>query len=236
MLEFESFCYLQNQKTGSTFVEKFLRTFSNQTLKRYDKHAPVNIFDYNETKFYFINVRNPLELYWSLFNYGLDGRGEVFVRLSRLGHGHLYQSDTSGFDAWLSFIQKPEHSRLLHPKYTEAVARQFGFMTWRFLRLACCGFEDLAPVLNEADRLKTAERLIVNKVIKTETLKDDLYELVSNELSPYIKKLKPALLWLNEAQHINASNVRSKDVIRSLATEMIKSREAYLYNKFYLDV
>lgn len=233
MLDFESFCYLQNQKTGSTFVEKFLRKFSNQPFRRFEKHAAVNFAEYNSAKFYFINVREPLDLYWSLFNYGLDGNGEVCARLSDSGYGHLYRRGAAGFNEWLSFIQKPEHSRILHPRFTEAVARQFGFMTWRFLRLASCGFEDMAPFLSEADRAKAAERLIVNKVLRTETLKDDLCELVSGDLSPYIGELEPAVRWIREAQHINASSVRSKDEIQPFATAMIKSREAYLYEKFY---
>ena len=36
--------------------------------------------------------------------------------------------------------------------------------------------------------------MIVNKVLNTETLKEDLSELVTNELYPYISELKPAAL------------------------------------------
>ena len=36
-------------------------------------------------KFYFVGVREPLDTYLSLFNYGLDGRGEIFLRLNAAG-------------------------------------------------------------------------------------------------------------------------------------------------------
>ena len=39
MLEYPTFCYLQNQKTGCTFVEQFLRVHSKEPLLSFDKHA-----------------------------------------------------------------------------------------------------------------------------------------------------------------------------------------------------
>jgi hypothetical protein len=233
MLNFKSFCYLQNQKTGSSFVEAFLRNFSNEPVVYYEKHAAVPVKNYNKNKFYFINVRLPLNQYWSLFNYGLDGKGEIYFRLLYSGYGYLYQNDIAGFDAWLSFVSNPKHSRLLHPDYTEEIALQFGFMTWRFLRLACLGFQETGTFLKNIDQAKLADNLIVSNVIKTENLRADLKELVLSRLSPYINNTEAALNWLEKCEKINVSKVRDKEKIQPTAIKIIKNRESYLYNKFY---
>ncbi len=75
MMAYPSFIYLQNQKTGCTFVETFLRKFCSEPLLAHAKHAALHR---SPGKFCFTNVREPLALYRSLFTYGLDGKGSVF--------------------------------------------------------------------------------------------------------------------------------------------------------------
>ncbi len=69
MLRYETFCDLQNHKTAPTFVETFLSQFSKEPLVRYIKHRAPNKRQKNV--FYFVNVRDPFDLYLWLFNYGL---------------------------------------------------------------------------------------------------------------------------------------------------------------------
>jgi hypothetical protein len=94
MIEFESFCFLQNHKTGCTLVETFLRAHCSEDIVRYEKHwAPPAR---RSGKFHFVGVREPLDTYLSLFNYGLDGRGEIFLRLNAAGLGALYEAGIGG--------------------------------------------------------------------------------------------------------------------------------------------
>lgn len=233
MLDYRSFCYLQNHKTGCTFVEKFLRKFSNQPIIKYRKHAALSRKNYRADKFYFVNVRNPVDSYWSLFNYGLDRRGGIYLRLTLSGYRYLYKKGAAGFDEWVSFVTEPKNSRLFGRRYTEQVASQFGLMSWRFLRLASCEFEDTAPLMTVDDRCKAAQNLFVNKVLRTETLREDLSETVSNELAPYIIDLSAAIAWIQSTKDINTSTERSEEFITTSARTKIRSREEYLYSKFY---
>ena len=109
MIEFESFCFLQNHKTGCTLVETFLRAHCSEDIVRYEKHwAPPAR---RPGKFHFVGVREPLDTYLSLFNYGLDGRGEIFLRLNAAGLGALYAAGIDGFAEWLRHILDPAGRR-----------------------------------------------------------------------------------------------------------------------------
>ena len=142
MIEYRSFIYLQNQKTGSSFVEEFLTRFCNEPRLHYDKHAALAR---DAGKFCFVNVREPIDQYKSLFAYGLEGRGQIFDRLSAIGEDGLYARGMDGFDGWMRFVLQAENGPLLDRRYTTDVARIMGFMTWRFLRLASPGLEEAAP-------------------------------------------------------------------------------------------
>jgi hypothetical protein len=99
MIEFESFCFLQNHKTSCTLVETFLRAHCSEDIVRYEKHwAPPAR---RPGRFHFVGVREPLDTYLSLFNYGLDGRGEIFLRFNAAGMGTLYAAGIDGFAEWL---------------------------------------------------------------------------------------------------------------------------------------
>ena len=89
MIEFDTYCYLQNHKTGCTFVETFLRRFSAEPVRQYHKHAALAAR--LKGKFTFVNVRNPVDVYLSLYHYGLDGKGELFERLKAAGQAGLYR-------------------------------------------------------------------------------------------------------------------------------------------------
>ncbi len=59
MHEFETFVYLDMQKTGSTFIVRLLRQFSGQQELCSKMHEPVGKF-YDPSKFYFSSIRDPL--------------------------------------------------------------------------------------------------------------------------------------------------------------------------------
>lgn len=106
-------------------------------------------------------------------------------------------------------------------------------MSWLFLRLASYEFEDTAPLLHADDRYEAAQSLFVNKVLRTETLRDDMSEFVSNEPAPYINDLSAAITWIQSSRDINTSTVRSREFITSSARNKIRARHEYLYSKYY---
>ena len=58
MQEFQSFVYLDLQKTGSTFIADLLQRHCKELQVRFSKHSRVGQ-GYDGNKFYFISVRNP---------------------------------------------------------------------------------------------------------------------------------------------------------------------------------
>jgi hypothetical protein len=238
MIEFDSLCYLQNQKTGCTFVETLLRKFCSEGIVRYEKHraAPAR----KPGKYYFVSVREPLDAYLSLYNFGLDGKGELFERLSAAGHGHLYAAGIDGFGAWLEFVLDAVNAPLVYPQRGVSLARELGLMSFRFLRLATLGFEQAAASLQDKAAIRAfAEReRLVDTVIRYESMVQELQELLKGPLRHAFAGLPAALDWLEQSPRINASTRRDGKqnvALPKLLLKKLHEREWYLYSTHYAD-
>lgn len=239
MLNYGRLCYLQNQKTGGTFVELFLRKFCKLPLLNYKKHA--SPAERRPNVFYFTNVREPLALYRSLYAYGLDGKGTVFVRLKALGLSGLYAPGPAGFEPWLDFILRPANGPVLANAYTPAVARWIGFMSWRFMRLACHDFEVAAAGFTSTeDALAHIQKnYLLGQVLRQENLRAELTQLAQwpeGPLAASLHDLPTALRWLAEAAPVNvsaaATALQAMPLGEALRTRVLQ-REKFLYNNFY---
>lgn len=226
MLEFDTICFLQNQKTGCTYIETFLRKFCTEGIVRYEKHRapPVR----KEGKFYFASVREPLDAYLSLYNYGLDGKGELLIKLIKQGRRDLYSRGIEGFEAWLDFVLGMEAGG----------SAAIGLMSYRFLRLAAFGFEKNAATdwtLQQVDDYYQKNRLL-NAVIHYENMQQELTQLVHGSLAHVLSDQAQALRWLEADTRINTSTRRDKKQQLTLSDsvrEKLQSREAWLYKNFY---
>ena len=231
MIEFETFCFLQNHKTGCTLVETFLRTHCSEDIVRYEKHwAPPAR---RPGKFHFVGVREPLDTYLSLFNYGLDGRGEIFLRLNADGLGTLYAPGIDGFAGWLRHVLDPAASAALYPPGCAWMAPECGLLSARFLRLAIPGSQR-GPGGNWPARL--AGRDAVDAVLLYETLVPQLRELVCGPLRHAFLDLDAALAWLASPPRVNASQRRDRSGMPHLPAELrgrLAERERVLYDAFY---
>jgi hypothetical protein len=236
MLNYGSFCYLQNQKTGGTFVESFLRQFCTLPLLDYNKHASVAVR--LPDVFYFSNVREPLALYRSLYAYGLEGKGTVFVRMKELGLSDFYAQGPAGFEPWLSFVLKPDNAPVLANGYTPEVARWIGFMSWRFMRLACHGFERAAAGITSTEEAKTYidKNYLLGRVLRQENLRAELAQLAQGPLLSSLRNPPAALRWLAEVAPVNVSQaaaaVQAMPLSETLHTRVVR-REQILYKNFY---
>jgi hypothetical protein len=233
MIEFESFCFLQNHKTGCTLVETFLRTHCSEDIVRYEKHwAPPAR---RPGKFHFVGIREPLDTYLSLFNYGLDGRGEIFSRLRAAGLGGLYAAGIDGFAAWLGHLLDPRSSEILYPPGCAWMAAESGLLTARFLRLAIPGSQR-GPGGHWAARLAGPDA--VDAVLRYETLVPQLRDLVCGPLRHAFAQLDAALAWLAAPPRINASQRRDRLGVPHLPPDLraqLARRERLLFDAFYPD-
>ena len=105
MLDLGRIVYLDAQKTASTFLSDFLAIHSGLDVVYFQKHAPITEQQLQRDPVSFlISVRRPGPYYLSLFNYGLDGRGEIFQKFSRSGQLDLYQPKESSFRRFMDAI------------------------------------------------------------------------------------------------------------------------------------
>lgn len=231
MIEFETFCFLQNHKTGCSFVEAFLRQHCSEDLVRYEKHRALR--ERIPGKFHFTGVREPLDTYLSLFNYGLDGRGEIFARLATAGLGSCYAAGMDGFADWLELLLDPVRGAALYPPGCEAAAPRCGLLTARFLRLAIPGWQqDLSGDWRE----RLGGPGAVDAVLRHESLVQQMQALVGGPLRHAFADPSRAQAWLAGAPHVNASRRRDRDAAPRLTAELcerLAGRERLLYDAFY---
>ena len=236
MIQFETICYLQNHKTGCTYVEEFLRCFITEPVVFHRKHAA--LISKIPGLFYFVNVRGPLSAYRSLYAYGLEGQGEVFGRLNYLGYASLYSRAPGGFSQWLHFVLDPENGPLVSETFDEGAPRQLGLMSWRFLRLACAGLEHhRAEIIGSGGLWDYVEaHYLIDAVLRQETLRADLRTLAEGRLASLIADRTGALDWIESRPNINgapaSAALRRFEISPALMGEL-RSRETYLYGAFY---
>lgn len=236
MIEFDSFCYLQNQKTGGTYVETFLRSCASDDIVRYEKHMAPKLR--KPGKFYFISVRDPLDTYLSLFNYGLDGKGEIFERFTKMGLARLYSHGLDGFEEWLMFLLDKENASLVFPVSGLHISQTIGLLTYRFLRLSCVRFDNFAAEIRSTQAIGEyfETHRLVDHVMHYEHMHSDLIKLIEGPLSGAFQNRQAALDWLKKSDRINASKRRDNReplVLSEKCDQALRTREEWLYRTFY---
>lgn len=206
MDEYPSVCYLDVQKTGSTFVSAFLQAHMSERRVRFQKHARIRD-GFDPAKLYVITCRDPFAQYRSLYRFGLGGKGMLRRSLDAAGLAELYADRPGGFSDWLGFMLDPESGKVLGEGYGAGPNRLMGFQTFRFLALSFFKpLEVLKPLKTRDDvRRAYADRNIARRVLRTETLNADLRALVETDLRPLLRDPDAALKALDGAAVRNAT-------------------------------
>lgn len=232
MLEFEDIVYLDVQKTGSTYIRKFLQRFARTPEISGVKHKAV--VHYDEKKLYIISCRDPLRQYLSLYAYGCQGLGTFRFKKEKVGIDHLYDGTIAGFTGWLELIVPASTGR----KYMTGLNRHrllelFGVQTLRFLRLALPSYREVFETIERKsdvkDRLKSQG--LMDFLIKQETLTTDLARLVSGEHAGRFKDLDAVEKYLAETGKINRTPDFGIDVT-ALSPEvlaLVQEREWFFF-------
>lgn len=241
MHEFETFAYLDVQKTGSTYISHLLKHFCSENMVSLRKHGRVGS-NYDPSKFYFISVRNPLDQYISLYSHGSGGAGALFSRLGKRGYGHLYDSTWSGFSKWLTFVLKPSHAKFLDKEYASDEAgdlhRLIGFQTYRYLELAMREpIEALSKCKTKEDvRSAYRENNIVNFTIRHESFDADIKQLLSTQLRGSMSDIDAALEYHSQGTRRNVSDrvdqFEDDANLRPRIRRLLQEREWFLYELF----
>lgn len=238
MLDFGPFCYLDNHKTGSSFVVRFLKQQANIAPVKHKLHNPFRFqSDRDVDKFFFITVREPLDTYRSLYKYGMTGRGMAGGnRRERPQLVGLYDGSEASFHTWLEKMLDPEFADTLPNKYDKGAPSLFGLMTFRFLRLSLKKpFKNMKDwTTSDQVRSGFASNRLPVKVLRNEELNQGLAKLVENELRPYMKDVGAALQELSNAEkRVNATNSENVLDVSDALKQKVREREWFLYEQFY---
>jgi len=241
MHEFETFVYLDVQKTGSTFVSYVLTENANEKIVAYKKHDRVGS-RYDPSKFYFITVRDPVDQYISLYSHGCGGMGGLARRLRKRGHGDLYDSTWQGFRAWLKFVLEPETAPLLDDDYgsdeNAGMRALIGFQTYRYLELAMREPIETLRECKSKDDVRAAykEKNIVNYTIRHESFDKDFETLLTGPLARAMRDPAQAAKMVRENEKLNISDRVDRFVdnpkVGRKSREALKEREWFMNEVF----
>ena len=218
------------QKSGSTYVNKFLKECCTLKEIKHEKHAAVK-YKYDPKNFYFITIRHPLALYSSLYRYGLDKRGGIYKRLKSLELTQYYKS----FESFVLFMLDPNNANTFGVEYNSSIAEQIGFMTFRFMKLSLqFPLEKINNSLESGNNLIDLEQeFITNLEIKNEELTETL-KLLATEYFPDYFDQTSVHTFIENTKKTNTSQTKY-DSLKTLSnTTALKllDRESLLLSRY----
>ncbi|WP_062383036.1 hypothetical protein [Demequina iriomotensis] len=208
-VEFEKLVYLDPQKTGSTFVEEVLiEVFGGEPTLR-ARHTPLKERD--PERLHCISVRDPWDQYLSLYRYGADRRGGVYLNLKAAGLSDAYAS----FGDWLDVVLDPANAAMVAPNWgSTGIARFVGVQSFRYLRMALPrALERMRTMESVEDvREQHAQHKAWDVVLRTETLADDVVDMLDTHRDRLGITMSREDLDRIARQHAGANASKSKRV------------------------
>lgn len=193
MIEYESFIYLDVNRTGSGQVIAVMDRVCAEPMLRRRRHGAITSKRLRVNphgKLVFATVRNPWDWYVSLWAWGVDGKSAVrrWMRASlpaREVRDYFDPATPETFRRWLRAMHDPAFAaRHLQERYPQSgLAPLMGFYTYRFLRVTTPfprlflhrwrirGPEAALPFLRR--------RKAYDLVLRSETLTEDLASFVA---------------------------------------------------------
>lgn len=258
MYDYGRLVFLDNQKTGSTYVSKFLKSCCNLKAvahQRPTKHLPVGRL-YSPKTVYFTTVREPFSLYQSLYRYGLANKGITWRRLKILDRLDLYDN----FQLWLEFILDPKNAQVFDKGYHRFVKSGLGIMSYRTMRITLAHpvrslwptqllniGPSRYPIHNYQLRLtqkrvqnydglvrRWETRCIANYIFRQETLNASLLDFATKTVPQFFDQIKTKE-FLSHPKRVNETPIRLDLEFPPSLKRLIEERERFLLDKFYSD-
>ncbi|WP_062314126.1 hypothetical protein [Demequina rhizosphaerae] len=229
-VEFEKLVYLDPQKTGSTFVEEVLIDVLGHEPTVRQRHTPLQARDPH--RLHCISVRDPWDQYLSLYRYGSDRKGGVYLTLKNAGQASAYRD----FGSWLDVVLDPANAAAVAPRWGDTgIARLVGLQSFRYMRMAIPRSLQLMPSMKTVEdvREQHARLKAWDVVLRTETLLDDVVEMLDTHRDRLGITMSRDEIASRAASHAGANASKSKRV--EMADEhraRIAEREWLLLEEF----
>lgn len=222
MIEFESFVYLDLQKTATTSIATFLRHYVDEREQVHPGHSAPKA-GHDRSKFHFVSVREPVALYRSYFLYSCGKRGGIYDRFRRIDEEHLFEPTNENFHAWLDFMLSPEKTRRLGSIFSAMEIEPLcGPLTQLLMRVTLV--DPVTTVKSQTFADRTAVRAFYDRerlfshYIRMEHLVDDLFAVVT--AGRFAAKMDPPLEGLEDLRSRIPVRNRSKKAV-TVTTEAI---------------
>jgi hypothetical protein len=229
--DFGKVAYLDLHKTGSSYISEFLNSCCKLEQLSFVKHDWVRD-NFRDDCFYFISIRNPLQIYSSLYRFGLEKKGDVYGRLKNANMLSTYKT----FDTFVGFCLQNKNADFLGFGYSAEISKSIGFISFRFLKLSLqFPMRKIHNCLSEGRHLKTLQEDFITRLeIKNETLKEDLRKLSLDLLPEYFDKERVES-FLGQDLLINTSTISANDIgYLSNETLINMHHKEWLLNSRYL--
>ena len=230
MHDFGNLVYLDLHKTGSSYVSEFLRHSCLLREKKLVKHDWIRE-DFRKEAKYFITVRNPINIYSSLYRYGLDRRGLVYNSLKV----HNLLDNYASFDNFVKIILDKKYAKLLGYGYNEKISEEIGFISFRYMKLSLqYPMKKISDSIRAGSPLiKLKSQFITSYILKNEILNEELLKLSTKIFPDYFDVIK-VNNFLSSAPRINASSMSPNMVyIKSTAlSDLLKIKESLLLSLY----
>ncbi|MEL6563101.1 MAG: hypothetical protein AAFQ59_01550 [Pseudomonadota bacterium] len=237
MHDFGQLVYMDMHKTGSSQTSHFLRACCVLPEVSFVKHAFLRSRRKADA-YYFTTIRNPLSAYFSLFRYGLDGKGGYFLRMARKGHGHLYRNDAASYAAWLRVTLQPDHMAHMYGGLSKFMELGFGVLSARHMlfslekpkkRIETCQSQSEAVRLFQAGNIN-------HSVVQVEHLNDGLVKLATRTKPDLFDQgrvhtyfAQQAALPINRSISEVMGDVRLDDA----TLDLLYARENLIFDRYY---
>ena len=234
MYDFETYAYLDVQKTGSSFIARLLQTFSSEPLVASRRHG--RIAHPQPGKFYFISCRDPLDQLLSLYFFGCSGSGHLRKQLEAAGRTAFYDGSPAGFDEFVRFVLDPANAEVFGEDYAASgIAPIAGLMSFRFVALAIPrAAKRLTRCGNRDDLVRVYRRWnMPEAIVRAERLNDMMRDLVRGPLRHRLGDPEAAVAWIDSAEKINASRRRDREggfTIRDETRHLVEEREWFHFD------
>ncbi|MGP3699763.1 hypothetical protein [Rhodobacter sp. NSM] len=229
MYDYGQLVFLDNQKTGSTFVSHFLRECCSLKHVKSKKHHPIRN-DYRRSTVYFSTVRHPVDLYTSLYQYGLDGKGSTLKRIKAMDRMDLYKD----LSAWLDFILDEANAAIFKEGYDLLAPLGVGFMSFRAMRItlqypakamsAPKSYDEMVDIWKKYN--------IAHHIFRQEDLNSSLYKFAIETVPEYFHKDKVET-FLNTSERVNVTLSKADSRIPAEQLGRILQKERFLVDQFY---
>lgn len=257
MLVSKKLVFLELQKTGSTHIKQLLK----KTIGGVNdgKHNQASAELRASGRQFVGSVRDPWSWYLSLFTYGCQQKGGVFIRTTNPKHwtklseeerntpgfAHydvefakkMYSDpeNAENFKHWLKLVTTTgPHRKVVEDGFFDSpISPISGLMTFRYFTLFCDEGAQVPDTIKSLKALKAyeAEHCFVKHIVRNETLAEDLIKIVQE----CGEKLSPDdMAVIREAPATNTSvrkHARSH-YYDDIAVDLVAKREKFMIEKF----